>query len=288
MSSKVEVYASEVEKETSSWGLWGRQIWAIFRSELKKNIFNRRAIFFYILALFPALLFSTFLFVPFNKKNMGNQAFFNQIFAQVFEALSLRVVLFFGCSWLFINLFRAEVMDKSLHYYFLTPVRRELLVVAKYFSAVVISSTLFSIVTAISLFFAYTPRGYEAGMQYFFEGPGLSHALAYLGITVLGCIGYGSIFLLFGLFFRNPIIPAVFLYGWEMINFLLPPILKKLSIIFYLQSLTPIKLSVGPYAIVAEPASPWIAIPSMLLLTTFVLIVACLKVRKMEISYGNE
>ena len=270
MSSKVEVYASEVERETSSWGLWGRQIWAIFRSELKKNIFNRRAIFFYLLASFPVLLFSTFLF------------------AQGFEALSLSVVLFFGCSWLFINLFRSEVMDKSLHYYFLTPVRRELLVVAKYFSAVVISSTLFSIVTAISLFFIYTPRGYEAGMQYFFEGPGLSQALAYIGITVLGCIGYGSIFLLFGLFFRNPIIPAVFLYGWEMINFLLPPILKKLSIIFYLQSLTPIKLSVGPYAIVAEPASPWIAIPSMLLLTAVVLFLTCLKVRKMEISYGNE
>jgi hypothetical protein len=33
--------------------------------------------------------------------------------------------------------------------------------------------------------------------------------------------------LIVGLFFRNPIIPALMLYGWEWINFLLPPLLKK-------------------------------------------------------------
>jgi hypothetical protein len=95
-------------------------------------------------------------------------------------------------------------------------------------------------------------------------------------------------FLLLGVFFRNPILPATFLYGWELISFLLPPVLKKLTIIHYLQSLTPIKISEGPYAIVAEPVSAWVAIPSMFIFTGIILLIACLKVRKMEISYSNE
>jgi ABC-type transport system involved in multi-copper enzyme maturation permease subunit len=287
MSSRVEVYTNEQVEGKIPLALWWRQLQAIFRVEVKKGFFNRRAISLYLLALTPSLLF-IMLNVFGNKKRLLDPVFLNRTFSEVYEGLILRVVIFFGCSWIFINLFRSEIVDKSLHYYFLTPVRRELLVIAKYFSGLLMASMIFSITTLLCLFLTYFPRGYEASMQYIFEGPGLSHILSYWGISVLGCVGYGSIFLLLGVFFRNPILPATFLYCWELISFLLPPVLKKLTIIHYLQSLTPIKLSEGPYAIVAEPSSPWVAIPSMLLLTAVVLVFACLRVRKMEISYSNE
>ena len=73
--------------------------------------------------------------------------------------------------------------------------------------------------------------------RFFFDGPGLGQLLTYAGITILACIGYGAFFLVVGLFFRNPIIPAIVLYGWEWLNFLLPPLLKKISVIHYLNSL---------------------------------------------------
>ncbi len=76
----------------------------------------------------------------------------------------------------------------------------------------------------------------------------MKQALTYLGITALACIGYGAVFLIIGLFFRNPIIPAILIYGWEWINFLLPPLLKKLSVIHYLHSLTPVPIPEGPFA----------------------------------------
>ena len=44
---------------------------------------------------------------------------------------------------------------------------------------------------------------------------------AYVAITMLACVGYGAFFLVVGLFFRNPIIPALLLYGWEWLSFLL-------------------------------------------------------------------
>jgi hypothetical protein len=116
----------------------------------------------------------------------------------------------------------------------------------------------------------------------------MSQVFTYLGITVLACVGYGAVFLMIGLFFRNPIVPAVLVYGWEFINFLLPPVLKKVSVIHYLQSLMPVPMSEGPFAVVAEPTPAWIAIPGLLLFTLAVLVFSGYRIRRMQIRYGGE
>ncbi|HEY0658639.1 MAG TPA: hypothetical protein VGD05_09195, partial [Pyrinomonadaceae bacterium] len=124
--------------------------------------------------------------------------------------------------------------------------------------------------------------------QFFFDGAGASQMLAYLGVTILACVGYGAVFLLVGLFFRNPIIPGLLLYGWEWINFLLPPFLKKISVIHYLSSLVPVPMSEGPFAVLVEPTPAWISVPSLLLFTAVVLCLASLHIRRMEISYAGD
>jgi hypothetical protein len=105
---------------------------------------------------------------------------------------------------------------------------------------------------------------------------------------MLACVGYGAFFLVVGLFVRNPIIPAVLLYLWEWINFLLPPLLKKISVIHYLNSLVPVPINEGPFAVVAEPTPAYIALPSMLGVTLLVLILAAYRIRHMEIHYGSD
>jgi hypothetical protein len=126
------------------------------------------------------------------------------------------------------------------------------------------------------------------GAEYVFNGPGLGQALTYAGITALACVGYGAVFLLVGLFFRNPIIPALLLYGWEWLNFLLPPLLKKLSVIHYLDSLAPVPTRLGPFAVLAEPTPAWISVPSLLVFTALTLVLAGLHIRRQEISYAGE
>jgi hypothetical protein len=78
--------------------------------------------------------------------------------------------------------------------------------------------------------------------------------LAYLSITLLGCVGYGSIFLVTGLLFRNPLVPVVVVVvavaGWELIHFLLPPAFKLFGVVYYLKGLIPIHLDEGPLAVV--------------------------------------
>jgi len=202
--------------------------------------------------------------------------------------LILRTVVFFGSAWIFMNLFRGELVDRSLHYYFLSAVRREVLVVGKYISGLVTSIILFTGTTVIAMLLLYFPHFSTQSARYFTEGRGLGQLLTYAGITMLACIGYGAFFLVVGLFIRNPIIPALLLYGWEWLNFLLPPLLKKISVIHYLNSLVPVPLSEGPFAVIADPTPAYIAIPSMVLVTILVLVLAAFRIRHMEIRYGSD
>jgi hypothetical protein len=285
MSSAIDAVANQ---RPLPWTLWLRQIEAIFLFEVKKNFLGRRSILIYLLALlplFPLLVLAIFQ-PPGNEWRDFNR--YSEIYAMLYNGLILRTVVFFGCAWIFMNLFRGEIVDRSLHYYFLSAVRREVLVVGKYVSGLVTASVLFTFTTVVGMLLLYLPRFYAQSLRYFVEGKGLTQLLTYAGITILACIGYGAFFLVVGLFVRNPIIPALLLYGWEWINFLLPPLLKKVSVIHYLNSLTPVPISEGPFAVVAEPTPAWIAIPSMLLVTVIVLIVAGYRIRHMEIRYGSD
>ena len=270
------------------WKLWAQQTFAILSLELQKNFLSRRALLIYVLAALPVFLLFMLAILPPDDGLSNELSNFNElsvVFSAIYNALILRTVVFFGCAWIFMNLFRGEVVDRSLHYYFLSPVRREVLVVGKYLSGLVTAIVLFGLSTLVSLFMLYFPRFSAESSRYFFGGAGSKQALVYLGITTLACIGYGAIFLIVGLFFRNPIIPAILIYGWEWINFLLPPLLKKIGVIHYLHSLMPVPMSEGPFAVMAEPTPAWISVPSLIIFTIIVLVLAGLHIRRMEISY---
>jgi hypothetical protein len=272
----------------SSWSLWTRQTLAILRLEIKKNFLSRRALLLYPVAGLPIFLTAMLALIPPDTSEMKNFSMLGQVYAAVYGGLILRTLVFFGCAWVFMNLFRGEIVDRSLHYYFLSPVRREVLVVGKYLSGLIATIILFSITTAASFLILHFGLFPSASAEYFFGGVGAGHFLAYVGVTILACIGYGAVFLIVGLFFRNPIIPGLLLYGWEWLNFLLPPGLKKISVIHYLTSLVPVPMSEGPFAVLAEPTPAFIAVPSLLLFTGVVLFLAGLHIRRMEISYAGE
>ncbi len=288
-SSTVEIAPSKkIGKQPLPWSLWMRQIRAIFRLEIEKNFLGRRSILLYLLALLPVA--PLVLLAPFTPPGREWQDFtqYNMIFAIYYGGLILRTVVFFGCAWIFMNLFRGDIIDRSLHFYFLSPVRREVLVVGKYVSGLATSIILFTATTIISMLLLYLPHFYSESSRYFVEGQGLSQLLTYAAITILACIGYGAFFLVVGLFFRNPIIPAILLYGWEWLNFLMPPLLKKISVIHYLNSLAPVPVYEGPFAVPALPTPAWIAVPSLIVVTLLVLIVASYRIRHMEIRYGSD
>lgn len=263
-----------------------RQVLAILRLELRKNFLSRRGIGLSLLGVLPMI-------IPviqwIRLKVVGQEpdvAGTTTAFAFLFQYFILHFLIFLGCVTVFGNVMRREVLDRTLHYYFLSPVRRELLVVAKYLTGVVGTSIVFGVSTLVTfvLTFLLEPEG----QRFLLRGPGLSHLGAYLLVAVLGCIGYGAMFLVMGSFFRSPIIPALFLFGWEFLHSLLPPLLKQVSVIHYLLSLCPVPLSEGPLAILSDAPSPWVAIPGLLILSAVLVAISTLRVRKMEISYEED
>jgi hypothetical protein len=143
------------------------------------------------------------------------------------------------------------------------------------------------VTTVASFFLTYLPMQSTAVRQFLFGGPGLGHLGSYLLVTSMACVGYGAVFLFFGFFFKSPALPALAVFGWEGIHFLLPPLLKKASVIHYLQSLCPVPLPEGPLAMLADAPSPWVAIPGLFVLALVLVTVSALRIRNMEITYDE-
>ncbi len=268
--------------------LLSRQVLGIMRLELRRNLISRRAFALYFLAFFPVFLVGVWALTPLPTTHIDGPSEAATMFAMLFVPY-LRISIFLSTLFLFMSLFRSEIQERSLHYYFLTPVRREVLVAGKYLAALFAGCGTYFISTASLYVLTCLPWGVGEASRYLFQGPGLGNMTAYLGIAVLGCAGYGAVFLLAGLFFRNPVIPAFLVFCWEAINFLLPAFLKKISVIFYLQALYPIPVEVKSLlAVIVDPPSVWVSIFGLLIFTALVLGAACWRARGMEISYGGE
>jgi hypothetical protein len=96
--------------------------------------------------------------------------------------------------------------------------------------------------------------------------------------------------------YRNPLIPAALILVRESANGILPALLKKLNIIYWLKSICPISIPApkGNNTIFSllvfdiDPAPAAIAIVNLLLSAAFVLVWAAGRARKIEIGYGTE
>jgi hypothetical protein len=217
------------------------------------------------------------------------------IFAGIFQYFYLRLALFFGCLGMFMYLFRGEMANRTLHYWLLAPARREVLLAGKFAAGLMAATVIFG-GGALLAFVAMVWSQDAVELQAYWNAGGMSHAFWYVAAAAFGCLGYGSVFLAVGLYFRNPIIPAAVLLAWESIQGILPHALQRVSILHYLQSLCPVPAPMEADAptliqLLAAPAAPTSrpgAMLGLMLLTAFVLWIASRAVRRMQITYGGE
>ncbi len=218
------------------------------------------------------------------------------VFAGVFQFFYLRLAVFFGCLGIFMNLFRGEILDKSLHFYFLAPIRREVLMVGKFLAGLLATCIIFMTSELLQLVVFTGQFSPNARELYLYQNHGLAQAAAFLGITALACLGYGAFFLAAGMLFKNPILPAAAILVWEAANPFLPALLKKFSVIYYLKSLCPVDVPSPPgmppllSLLVSNPdkVSAQVAILGIVMVSLVVLYVSGFQVRRMEINYTSE
>jgi ABC-type transport system involved in multi-copper enzyme maturation permease subunit len=269
-----------------NWQLWSKQIDAIVRLELKRYWLGRRWLGIYALVLAPiGLLALRAAFAPARNLQQSVQSM-NLIYAVFFQTFLLRLSIFFSCMTIFSQMLRGEILEKTLHYYLLTPVRREVLAIGKYIAGLVAAITLFTICVTATYLLLYLPS--TASHDFFLSGSGIPHLARYLIVMMLACMGYGAVFLLVGLFVKNPVAPALAILALESFNFVLPTLLQKISVIHYLNTLCPVPIPKSPFAVLSEPTSPFISIPGLLIVTAGILVLVSFKIRRTEITYSAD
>ena len=291
MSTQNLVARTQKTFKEQPWRLYGSQISVLVRNEVRRNLFTRRRIWVYLLALIPVLiLIAHNIFSTYQKDHMSIEDE-TEVLAGIVQLYYFRLGIFFACMGIFTWLFRGEIVERTLHYQFLVPVRKEVLVVGKFLAGAIISILLFEAAILACFFLTYSRFG-SAGRSYIFDGPGLGQLSSYLLVTALACLGYGAVFLALSMLFKNPIIPGAMLMGWEAIAPIFPAWAQRLSVTFYLKHLCPVNLPVsGPMAIftvVAEPVSPFVAVFGLLCLTAAILVLSCFLIHRIEITYTAE
>ena len=148
------------------------------------------------------------------------------VFAGIFQYFYLRLAIFFGCLGIFMYLFRGEMANRTLHFWFLAPARRDVLLAGKYAAGLIASTVIFGGGALLTLAAMIWPHD-AVEVQAFWNAGGMGQVFWYAAAAALGCVGYGSVFLAVGLYVRNPIIPAAVLLAWEGANGIFPHVLQK-------------------------------------------------------------
>ncbi len=267
-----------------TWPLRRRQTWQTMRTELARTFTFWGSLRLFFLAFAPAIIIAAHA-IQDRGCNLQEETL---IIGGIIQLYYVRFGIFFGCLGIFVRLIRGELAERTLHYWFLAPVRREVLIIGKFLAGTLTTVTVFGagILTSFCLMYVH----FDAGQDFVLNGPGLGHLRAYLLVAVLACLGYGAVFLAMSLLFKNPIVPAVVLLFWELINGVLPVWFKHLSVTYYLKPLFPVELPIegilGLFTVVAEPTPAWLAVSGLLLFAALVLAFACWRIRRLEVLYS--
>jgi ABC-type transport system involved in multi-copper enzyme maturation permease subunit len=263
----------------------GRQVWAVMKWELRR-IASWRSAWLLFAAFAPVVIIIAHA-IEDRHHRLEDETLILSAILQIFY---VRFAIYFGCLGIFMRLVRGEIAERTLHYLFLAPLRREALVVGKFLAGAVATILVFGagVLASFVLMYAHFP----AGRAFLMDGPGQAHLRAYLLVTVLACLGYGAVLLALSLLFKNPMVPAVVVLLWEGVNAALPAWLKHLSVTFYLRPLMPVELPIAGilrlFTVVAEPTPAWRAVSGLVVFTITVVGFACWRIRRLEISYSTD
>ena len=273
----------------TGWRLALVQVRAMLGLELRKTFLRARALPVVVIALMPAALLATrAIAVAVTGAHADPAAEMATAYAGIFQLFFVRLVVFFCCFAIFSYLVRGEIAERSLHFYLLAPMRREVFLAGKYVAGCVAAGTLLVASLALQLGFGFLAGATYGGTEYLLHGPGAGQALAYAGVTLLAVAGYGAVFTALALSVRNPMIPAAAILGWEWLLFLLPPALKNVSVIHHLQSLCPVPVPARLFAVAGEPTPPLAAVGGLLVLVALLLAWAARRARRLEVSYAGD
>jgi len=138
------------------------------------------------------------------------------------------LAVFYGTS-----LMADEVEDKTITYLFTRPIPRGAVMAGKYL-AYLACTILVVLASVMVVFFLVVPINGGSIAGSFLD------LVKDLILLAVGLVAYGALFSWVGAQFKRPLLTGlIFVFGWEQAALAFPGYLKRLTIIYYLQSLVP-------------------------------------------------
>ena len=181
----------------------------------------------------------------------------HEIYEGFLRVLYLHFVVFFIANIMGSAVARQDREEQTLHYLFLQPGRRWMLIVGKLGAYLTASS----LICVGSLWLTYLALGLPGCgtnavvNDLFHQGRAVILAKE-SAVLMLGLLAYGTLAMLIGNFFKNATY-SLLLLGWEVFLPYLPSTLKFWTIAHYLQSLLPERMNEQShmFEMLGEPAS---------------------------------
>ncbi len=157
------------------------------------------------------------------------------------RTLFIHFIVFFVGNLSGYAVIRQDMDERTLHYLFLQPVKRWTLVLAKFAAFISVAGAMCVASIWITYFILVLPQAGPGGLVAdLFAGGRLVGLIKESIVILLGLTAFGSFAMLMASFFKNQAY-ALFWLLWESALPYLPSIMKKFTVMHYLQSLLPEK-----------------------------------------------
>jgi len=211
-----------------------RQMLTIVNLSIRRYLFTRNMWVLVILGGLP-LIFVALIILG---KPITSLTDANRAFQMTFRIYYIHFSIFFIASIFGFSLLRKEVDDRTLHYLFMQPVNRSLIIFSKYFGYIVVTWTYLSAAFLLTYFIMFLPFGLNVMKRELFH-MGRAVSLIQECFVMLLALGlYGAVSMVMGTIFKSAWYGIIF-YLWEAGLPYLPSTFKYLTISQYLQAITP-------------------------------------------------
>ncbi len=210
-----------------------------------------------------------------------------EAFAYVFRAGYLYFGIIISAMIFASSVFREELEDQTLHYLYLQPIPRWMIVLGKFAGFIAVAMPCYAVSLVCVKLLMLLPFG-EGGLVKFLEPASLLILLREFVTITIGLAVYSSLLLGMSNIVSNPI-PSFMVYGWEAFSNLMPQALQEWSLGYYIKSLLPpvSRAAQSAVGMVVEPPSALHAALVIVLVPTVCVGLTCWAARFRECLYSE-
>lgn len=152
------------------------------------------------------------------------------------------------------SVLREEINEQTLHYLFLQPIPRWLILAGKYLGFLAVAWPIFVGALIAAQFLMIVPFGLGGMHAVLIEQGRLWALVREFFVIGVALAVFSALFMALSTVFRN-LFDALLIYGWETASSLLPTVLKNFSLTFYFKHLLPQQAArrTATFEILAEP-----------------------------------